>query len=127
MSRPTDSIQFADGSEWGAYSQVEMARLSRMVEVTPLAVRVLFAAMSRHDRSGHARFARGELADILGSIDVATGEVRAARADTVSGAIKAAKRLGYITERSSARCLVVPRTAFQKRHGRIEDCHVHAA
>ncbi len=126
MSRPPSGIAFAAGGEWGAYSQVEMARLAQAVEVTPLAVRVLFAALGRHDRSGHARFRPGELARILGSIDVTTGEIRTGRSDSVSSAIDSAKRLGYITEESWARCLVVPRTMFQKRHGRIEECQVHA-
>lgn len=127
MSRPPRAIEFAGGGEWGAYSQLEMGLLARSTDVTPLAVRVLFAAMGRHDRHGHARFRLGELADTLGSIDIATGAVRSARKDTVSDAIKAAKRLGYIADESTARCLVLHRRSFQKAHGRIEDCDVHAA
>jgi hypothetical protein len=127
VSQPPSGIVFAGGGEWGAYSQVEMARLAQAVEVTPLAVRILFAALGRHDRNGHARFRPGELARILGSIDVTTGEIWGARSDVVSKALGTAKRLGYISEESTARCLVVPRTAFQKRHGRVEDCQVHAA
>ncbi len=106
---------------------MEMGLFARNTAVTPLAVRVLFAALGRHDRDGHARFRSGELADILGWIDVATGEVRSARRDTVSGAIASAKHLGYIADESGARCLVLHRRTFQKAHGRIEDCAVHAA
>jgi hypothetical protein len=91
----------------------------------PLAVRVLFAAMGRHDRGGHARFRRGELADVLGSVDTATGEVMPGRSDTVSKAIKAAKHLGYVTEDSTARCLVLSPHVFQKRWGSTEPCAYH--
>lgn len=127
MTRPARAIEFSGGSEWGAYSQLEMGLFARNAAVTPLAVRVLFAALGRHDRDGHARFRVGELADILGRIDVTTGEIRRARKDTVSDAIAAAKHLGYIAEESGARCLVLHRRTFQKAHGRIEDCDIHAA
>ncbi|MCZ2837091.1 hypothetical protein [Modestobacter sp. VKM Ac-2985] len=93
--------------------------------MTPLAVRVLFAAMGQHDRNGHARFRSGELADVLGSIDVTTDEVRPARRDSVSDAIKAAKRLGYITDESTVRCLVLSRHVFQKSWGSSDPCAVH--
>jgi hypothetical protein len=118
-------INFATGSEWGAYAQTEMGRWAKDGAVTPLAVRVLFAAMGKHDRNGHAPFDRGELADVLGSIDVTTGEVRPARRDSVSDAIKAAKRLGFITEDSSVRCLILSRHAFQKSFGSPKPCDVH--
>lgn len=125
MTAPRRGINFATGSEWGAYAQQEMSRWAKDGAVTPLAVRVLFAAMGRHDRNGHARFRSGELADVLGSIDVTTGEVRPARRDTVSAAITVAKRLGYIAEDSSARCLVLSRHIFQKSWGSPEPCPVH--
>jgi hypothetical protein len=118
-------IAFATGSEWGAYAQAEMSRWAKDGAVTPLAVRVLFAAMGRHDRNGHARFRPGELADVLGSIDVMTGEVRTARRDSVSDAVKAAKRLGYIGEESTVRCLVLSRHCFQKSWGSADPCEVH--
>jgi len=123
-SRP-GGISFASGSEWAAYAQVEMSRWAKDAAVTPLAVRVLFAAMGRHDRNGHARFRSGELADVLGSIDVTTGEVRPARRGAVSDAIKAAKRLGYITDESFARCLVLSRHTFQKSWGSPQPCAAH--
>jgi hypothetical protein len=125
VSPPQRSIAFATGSEWGAYAQQEMSRWAKDGAVTPLAVRVLFAAMGRHDRNGHARFRSGELADVLGSIDVTTGEVRPARRDSVSDAIKAAKRLGYITDESTVRCLVLSRHVFQKSWGSPAPCAVH--
>jgi hypothetical protein len=118
-------IAFATGSEWGAYAQGEMSRWAKDGAVTPLAVRVLFAAMGRHDRNGHARFRPGELADVLGSIDVTTGEIRPARRGAVSDAIKAAKRLGYITDESFARCLVLSRHIFQNSWGSPQVCAAH--
>lgn len=119
------TISFAGDSQWGAYSQTELSRWSKQAEITPLAVRILFAAMGRHDSSGHARFRPGELADVLGSVDTVTGELVAARADSVSKAIRAAKHLGYITEESTVRCLVLSRHTFQKAWGSTKPCAYH--
>lgn len=125
MSRRGPGIQFAGNAEWGAYCQQEMARWAKTPEVSPLAVRVLFAAMGRHDRSGHAPFDRGELADVLGGVDVRTGEVVPARADSVSKAIKAAKHLGFVGDDSTVRCLILRRQEFQKASGPRVPCRIH--
>ncbi|GAA4727454.1 hypothetical protein GCM10023328_02090 [Modestobacter marinus] len=118
-------IAFAGDAPWGAYCQREMGMWAKRPEVTPLAVRILFAAIGRHDSAGHAVFGPGELAEVPGRVDTATGEVLVARKDSVSDAIKAAKRLGFITEESTVRCLVLGRHAFQKGKGAPKLCPVH--
>lgn len=118
-------IQFAGNSSWGAYSQPEMLVWSQWNEDLDLPVRVLFAALGRHDRANHARFAPGELADVLGTCDTATGERRKAHPSSVSRAIKKAKSMGLIADASNAKCLVVGRHAFQKARGSSMDCGYH--
>jgi hypothetical protein len=122
---PYERISFGPGVPWSAFSQYEMSAWARRSDISPLAIRVLFAAMGRHNKAGHAQFNKGELAEILGDIDLTTGEVVSARSDTVSKAIAAAKHLGFISDDSTARCLVVPGYAFQKARG-SDVCTVHS-
>lgn len=127
MTRTAPGINFSGGTSWGAYSQVEMTRWAQRSDISPRAVRVLLAAMGRHDRAGHARFARGELAMILGTVDEVTGEIVPASAQRVSDAVAVAKRLCFVTEDSTARCLVLSSVAFQKAQGTQAPCPVHGA
>ena len=126
MTVRVERIGFGPGAAWGAYSQTEMARWAQRPDISPRAMRVLMAAMGRHDRGGHARFAKGELAEWLGSADATTGLWTDASGPAVSDAIKVAKRLGFTTEESTVRCLVVPHYAFQKAQGSSVPCPVHA-
>jgi hypothetical protein len=118
-------IRFAGGATWGAYNQSAMLRRSSRPESGPLSVRLLFAALGRHDRAGHARFAPNELAELLSTVDARTGETAPRRADSLSQAIRLAKAVGYIESESTARCLVLSRADFQKAKGRFERCVVH--
>jgi hypothetical protein len=119
------AIHFAGGSTWGAYSQAEMLAWARWKTEVDLSIRVLFAALGRHDREGHARFAPKELAEILGTVDLATGEHRAAHPSSVSRAIGKAKGIDLISGASNAKCLVLPRHRFQKAFGSATPCRYH--
>jgi len=126
VSRQPPAISFGGHTPWAAYSQVEMALWAKCPDLSPLAYRVLFAAMGRHGSSGHAPFNPGELAEILATASRATeGEMVRARSDSVSRAIESAKRSGFITDESNARCLVLPAHAFQKANGASQPCPVH--
>lgn len=118
-------INFAAGSDWAAVAQVEMRRWATDDRVTPLAVRVLLAALSRVGRDGHAQFASGELAEMLGKLNIKTGEVSRRDGSTVSDAIKTAKHLGFIEPESCARCLVLSRHVVQKGKGSTKPCSWH--
>jgi hypothetical protein len=118
-------IHFAGGSPWGAYSQAEMLTWAHWKTEVDLSIRVLFAALGRHDREGHARFAPKELSEILGTVDFATGERRAAHPSSVSRAIGKARGIDLIAESSNAKCLVLPRYRFQKAFGSSALCRYH--
>jgi hypothetical protein len=118
-------IHFAGGSSWGAYSQAEMLTWAQWKTEVDLSIRVLFAALGRHDRQGHARFAPKELVEILGTVDLSTGERRAAHPSSVSRAIGKAKGIDLIAESSNAKCLVLPRHRFQKARGSSVACRYH--
>jgi hypothetical protein len=125
VSQMSSRIGFGPGVPWAAFSQLEMGLWAQRSDIQPLATRVLFAAMSRVNRAGHAAFGKGELADMLGRLDDRTGEIVSARADTVSKAITAAKRVGFVMDDSTARCLVLPGWAFQRNSGGAASCTVH--
>ena len=122
---PMKKIDFGDRVEWGAYAQPAMEMWARSPDVSPMAVRVLFAALGRHDRTGHAPFRVRELAEVLSSVDRKTGALIAARPDSVSKAVRAAKELSYIADASTARCLILSPRVFQKASGGGATCWVH--
>ncbi len=105
-------------------NQDEMLRLARSEEVTPLVTRVFFAAMGRASQNGHAHFRRGELADVLGSVDTTTGEVRRQGGSLVTRAIRLAERRGYLTEGSTTTCLLLPSTKFRGGGRTAQRCEV---
>jgi hypothetical protein len=88
--------------------------------------RILFAALGRMDRLGHARFTKGEIARIVSQVDPATGEITTARADSLSKAISKAKETGYIGHDSRARCITIPHTTAQMEKGAKIICPVHS-
>ena len=124
-ARAAPGIAFSGGAAWGAFAQVEIGRWAQRSDITPRAMRVLFAAMGRIDSAGHARWAPGELALVLGSVEQMTGVIVPAARSAVSDAIAVAKRLGMVADDSTARCLVLPDTAFQKARGPVIRCPVH--
>lgn len=77
--------------------------------------RIEFAAWSRVNRSGHAQFAAGELAMILGK-QGSHGWARASAA-SVSHALRRAKADGRIEPGSGARCVIL--SADHVNQGRL--------
>lgn len=122
---PDNRIHFANHGPWGAYSQREMALWAMQDHKRSFAVRILFAALGRHGRTGHAQFSVGELGRILGTTEGGTGRLTPAPSYTVSKAIRAAKQRGYVTADSNARCLVLSEAVFQKASGSKAPCRVH--
>lgn len=74
--------------------------------------RVYALAYGSHQRNGHAPFGSGEIVRALTIVDRTTGEIHSPRPDEVSRAIRRAVDLGFLSEESWARCLVVPRYAI---------------
>ncbi|MFF9174303.1 hypothetical protein [Streptomyces sp. NPDC014793] len=85
----------------------------------PLAYRVHFAAIGWADRQGHAAFAPGKLAALLGK------EGKPLSDQSTTNAVNRAKRLGLVSPRSGAACLVLPAHLFQKGWGAPVPCRVH--
>jgi hypothetical protein len=115
-------IDFGLGVPWAALAQPAIAEFAANPDIHPLAVRVLFAALSRMDSSGHAGFGTGELGRILSSVDRQTGELRKASWSAVSDAIRQAKAAGYVMSDSTARCLVLSPRRFTKSFGQWGNC-----
>ncbi|MGA5217330.1 hypothetical protein ACPCAE_14805 [Streptomyces cinereoruber] len=86
----------------------------------PLALRVYFAAVGWGNRLGHAEFAEGALASILGA------EGAPLTKQAVQKGVTAAKALGLVAGDSGARCLVLPQQHFQKSGAGSASCRVHA-
>lgn len=103
--------------EWGAVDQHSARRLARDPEVKPLYLRVVFAAFGWSNLIGHAEFAVGGLALVLGSSDPVTGEISIPSRSQVNAAIKRAKEMNLIHEQSDFRCLVSP-TWWEKAGGK---------
>lgn len=88
-----------------------------------LLTRIMFAAMWRANDDGHAEFAPGELAHVLGSADAEGRHVPVSTA-SVSRAIAKAKAAGTVGNQSRARCLVlIDGDMDQGRNGR--GCSTH--
>lgn len=90
----------------------------------PKWLRVAALAYGSHTDNGHARFKRGEIALILGKVDVETGEVIPDA--NVGRAIEDAIEYGWLAADSFWGCLVVPAHAIKKgAHGHSPKCPIH--
>lgn len=90
----------------------------------PYWLRVAALAYGSHTDNGHARFKRGELALILGSVNRESGEINAYA--HVARAIRDAVDYGWLEPESFWGCLVVPAHAIKKgSHGHAPDCPIH--
>ena len=78
----------------------------------PYWLRVAALAYGSHTDNGHARFKRGEVALILGSVDRATGVVRPFA--NVRREIARAVEYGWLEEGSFWGCLIVPAHSIRK-------------
>jgi len=81
----------------------------------PMWQRVAFLAYARHRGNGHAPFAEGELLTLVQKAQPKAGERALWRA------LADAKRYGYLDDRSSLRCLVVPPTSVAQGLGHYND------
>lgn len=125
MAAKAGVIRFARGVSWTAVSDDHLMMLASPPSRSRLADRVLFAALARLDPTQHARFGKGELTRILGTVDVATGEIVPARSDSVSHAIRTLKMERSISDDSSARCIVLAHTFAQTGVGARSRCAIH--
>ncbi|MFJ9324442.1 hypothetical protein [Streptomyces globisporus] len=112
------AISFGHDRPWGGVSQREYRRMAQDPAQT-LHYRVHFAAIGWADRQGHAAFGPGKLAALLGKNDEPLSE------GSTNGAMARAKRLGLISPRSGAACLVLPPHLFQKGKGAPVPCRLH--
>lgn len=87
----------------------------------PRWLRIVALAYGCHDNDGHARFKRGDVALVLGSVDHETGAVIPLPRQRVHEAITQAVELGFLAEGSFARCLIVP--AHGVRKGPLDTPH----
>jgi hypothetical protein len=92
----------------------------------PYWLRVAALAYGSHRANGHALFKPGQVSLVLGSVDAATGEVRRLDKGSTQRAIRSAIEYGWLSERSSARCLVVPGHAVMGGLGSADEaCPQH--
>lgn len=93
----------------------------------PLWLRVASLAYGAHKRNGHAVFQAGDLEVALGRPDPVTGEWKPLARQNVQRAIQTAIDYGMLAERSTARCLIVPRHAIEGGYaGNSDDaCPIH--
>ena len=91
----------------------------------PMWVRVAALAFGCHKANGHANFIEHPLKVLLGSPGE-DGEWNCVDDSSISRAIAAAKKAGWIAEESNSRCLVVPHHAINGGLGHFYDkCSVH--
>lgn len=112
------AISFGHDRPWGGVSQREYQRKAQD-PLHPLAYRVHFAAIGWADRHGHAAFAPGKLATLLGKDGKPLSD------QSTNDAIARAKRLDLVSPRSGAACLVLGSHLFQKGKGAPVPCRVH--
>lgn len=93
----------------------------------PLWLRVAFLAYGCHRANGHARFKPGEIAEVFGTVNGTTGEIKAADKHNIQRAIRNAVERGWLAEGSSTLCLVVPAHAIEGGLGYTgEKCPLHS-
>ena len=68
----------------------------------PLWLRVAFLAFGSHRANGHARFKPGEIAEVFGSVDAETGEIKSKDKHEIQRAIRNAVTRGWLADRSRA-------------------------
>lgn len=94
--------------EWVGVNQAMARGMSRDPEVTPMRLRVMFAALGWANLIGHAEFDPAGLCQLLMRQDPKTGELSIPSGNSVDNVIKEARDMGLIGEGSSRRCLVAP-------------------
>lgn len=115
--------RWPEGTEWSRHTQESWG--SRVGDRRlPYWLRVSAAAYGSHGTNGHARFKRGELALLLGTVNPQTGEIR--RYPSVARAVADAVEYGWLEEGSFWGCLIVPGHAIKKGNWwDNRDCPTH--
>lgn len=108
--------------KWKAVPDYEFERRSLSPLFKPTE-RVEYAALARINSIGHAEFAAGELAEIMGRT-LEDGARKLASDSTVYLAIEKAVARGTLAPGSRPKCLVVPRSVAQTTEGTTR-CLVH--
>lgn len=80
----------------------------------PYWLRIAALAFGSHTENGHAKFKRGEIAVVLGSVDHETGEFKPFA--NVRREIARAIEYGWLEDGSFWGCLVVPAHSIKKGH-----------
>lgn len=120
--RHAPKIEFPGRAEWAAVNRDEMAQWATRPDITPLASRVLFAALGRCDRDGHSPFAPGELRDVLGGVDAGTGEWTPCTRQGAWQAVQQAVRYGFVHPDSQVRYIILRPSVFQNGSGASKSC-----
>ena len=76
-------------------------------------LRIASLAFARHAANGHARFAPGEIAQVLERVDKQTGALRRPHKANIQRAIRHAVDRDFLAAGSSSLCLVVPPHAVE--------------
>lgn len=89
--------------------------------------RLVALAYGSHDNGGHARFKRGEVALVLGTVDQTTGAVVPLSRQRVHEAVRQAVELGFLADGSIPMCLVVPAHDVRKgpNGAASKPCSIH--
>jgi hypothetical protein len=122
---PANVIQFPGDAPYGGVNQERAKDLAADDRLSPLALRVFFAAVGWSNRIGHACFERRGLAEVLCYVDKTTGEIVRPRPQGVNKAISKAKSMGLIEPQSDARCLVLSDQLWRKRGKGNASCSYH--
>jgi hypothetical protein len=103
--------------EFGSVDQHFARGMARDSEITPMRLRVMFAALGWSNLIGHAEFDPAGLCQVLMKQDPRTGELSIPSGNHVTNVIKEARDMGLIGKGSSMRCLVAP-AWWQKAGGK---------
>lgn len=115
-----------DSRPWSRHYQDAWHERSGNVRL-PRWLRIVALAYGCHDNDGHARFKRGEVALVLGTVDHETGAVIPLSRQRVHEAVQQAVDLGFLAEGSIPMCLIVPAHDVRKgpHEGRAKPCPIH--
>lgn len=94
--------------EWIGVNQAMARGMARDPEITPMKLRVMFAAIGWANLIGHAEFDPAGLCQLLMKQDPKTGELSIPSGNSVNNIIKEARDTGLVGEGSTKRCLVAP-------------------
>jgi hypothetical protein len=102
-----------------------LAQLATRDDMSPLAFRAWFDALDRMDVDGHAQYSPGELAGVLGRVDVDTGELFPVPRETASRTVAHLVRLSLASRDSGVRCIRLPRRLAQNAAAPRRRCAYH--